>query len=433
MSADLLALKGIIAVCRKSPTEAAEETNTLSLADFKSLVVQLPAEHLIEMATSLDPEKLAVAMADLDPQKLTAILTGLPPVDYVRFVQFWEEDTKAELFEKLPEDLKREVAELLSYPPDSVGAIMDPRVAVVSLDDDAEKALMKIRARPTAVTSAFVVDSTRNVHGEVMVTDLALADPNMPVDQIMQRKIYSLTPMENKEEALELFQHGGAHTIAVIHVDGSLLGVLRQRTLAQTAASEAADDLLTLVGANPDERALSSVGFSASRRLPWLGINLLTAFLASAVVGLFESTIASVSALAVLLPVVAGQSGNTGAQAMAVAIRGLALREIRPRQWFRLIIKEAQVGFINGAALALVTGLSVWWWSKNQTMGLVIAGAMLMSMVLASVSGALVPLALSAVGKDPAQSSSIVLTTITDIVGFFSFLGLATLALSQLQ
>ncbi len=167
--------------------------------------------------------------------------------------------------------------------------------------------------------------------------------------------------------------------------------------------------------------------------MPWLGINLLTAFLASAVVGLFEGTIARVSALAVLLPIVAGQSGNTGAQAMAVAMRGLAVREILPRHWVRVMLKEIKVGIVNGVAVAIATGLSVWWWSGQAELGGVIAAAMVIAMGIASAAGALVPIGLFAIGRDPAQSSSIVLTTVTDVFGFLTFLGLATLFISNLD
>jgi magnesium transporter len=166
--------------------------------------------------------------------------------------------------------------------------------------------------------------------------------------------------------------------------------------------------------------------------LPWLEINLLTAFAAASVVGAFEGTIAKYTALAVLLPVVAGQSGNAGMQALAVTMRGLALREIRPRHWPRLIVKEAGVGIINGIAVALTTMLGVFFWSHSYGLVLVIGVAMVMSMVIAGLSGALVPVVLKALRQDPATSSSIVLTTFTDCGGFLSFLGLATLLSSLL-
>jgi magnesium transporter len=182
-----------------------------------------------------------------------------------------------------------------------------------------------------------------------------------------------------------------------------------------------------MVGASRDETALSRVGFAVKRRLPWLQINLGTAFLAASVVGLFQGTIERYSALAVLMPVVAGQGGNSGMQALAVTMRGVILREVSIKDWPKLIFKEARVGILNGLGVGAVTMASVYFWSHSPGLTLVIGIAMVMAMVIAGICGAMVPLALKAFGQDPAQSSSIVLTTFTDCGGFLSFLGLATL------
>ncbi len=187
-----------------------------------------------------------------------------------------------------------------------------------------------------------------------------------------------------------------------------------------------------MVGAGREERALSPPQFAVLKRLPWLEINLATAFLAASVVGLFESTIAKFTALAVLMPVVAGQAGNSGAQALAVTMRGLALREISTRHWFRVLFKEANVGVINGIAIALTTGVGTFVWSRSWGLALVISLSMVLSMVLAGIAGAVIPIALTRLGYDPAQSSTIVLTTVTDVSGFMSFLGIATLLSSLL-
>jgi magnesium transporter len=206
-----------------------------------------------------------------------------------------------------------------------------------------------------------------------------------------------------------------------------LFGVIRLEVLLRTLLDVTSRDLQIMVGACREERALSPVGFAVRKRLLWMEINLVTAFLAASVVGLFESTIAQFTALAVLLPVVAGQSGNAGAQALAVAMRGLALREIRARHWLRLMFKEMRVGAINGVVVALTTALGVFVWSGSWGLSLIIATSMVLSMAIACTAGALVPMILTRLGQDPAQSSSIILTTVTDVAGFFSFLGIATL------
>jgi magnesium transporter len=210
------------------------------------------------------------------------------------------------------------------------------------------------------------------------------------------------------------------------------VGVVRYQRLFETIENVATADLQKMVGVSADERALSSATFAVRKRLPWLHINLLTAFLAASVVGVFESIIAQFTALAVLLPVVAGQSGNAGSQALAVTIRGLALREIGIRDWLVLLSKEVRVGAIDGAALAVTCGLGVYLWSQSLGLSLVIAVAMILSMVAAGIAGALVPLVLTRIGQDPATASSIILTTVTDVSGFLSFLGTATLLASML-
>jgi magnesium transporter len=213
----------------------------------------------------------------------------------------------------------------------------------------------------------------------------------------------------------------------LIDVQGRLLGVIRHDALVTAAQEEASLDIPTMVGASKEERALSRVPFAVRKRLPWLQVNLGTAFLAASVVGIFEETIARFTALAVLLPVVAGQSGNTGAQALAVTMRGLALREVRVLQWMRVLWKEVNVGFLNGVVIALTTSAFVYVWSSSVGLSLVIGTSMVLSMAIAGLAGGGIPLLLTALGQDPAQSSSIILTTVTDVVGFFSFLGIATL------
>ena len=242
----------------------------------------------------------------------------------------------------------------------------------------------------------------------------------------------SVQAIATREEVVEELTQRRLTNLPVVDFAGTLLGVLRYDALVEAVQAEASADIQTMVGASKEERALSPVSFAVRKRLPWLQINLLTAFLAAAVVGLFEDIIARFTALAVLLPVVAGQSGNTGAQALAVTMRGLAMREIRTRQWPRVSLKEVNVASINGVAVALTTALGVYIWSWSLGLTLVIGASMVISMAAAGLAGAAIPIMLTALGQDPAQSSSIVLTTVTDVVGFFSFLGIATLLAGML-
>jgi magnesium transporter len=226
---------------------------------------------------------------------------------------------------------------------------------------------------------------------------------------------------------VELLEAHRILALPVVDFEGRLVGYIPNRSLMEAVEQEATADIQSMVGVSREERALSPVGFAVRKRLPWLEVNLLTAFLAASVVGLFEGTIARFTALAVLLPVVAGQSGNTGAQALAVTMRGLALREVRVRNWLGVASKEIRVAFINGIAVAVSTAAAVYLWSRSPGLTLVIGLSMILSMVAAGLSGAAIPMILTALRQDPAQSSSIILTTVTDVVGFFSFLGIATL------
>jgi magnesium transporter len=273
----------------------------------------------------------------------------------------------------------------------------------------------------------FIVDSERRLTGTVDIHDLMIAEPTDLLKEIARAPSAAVSPFDDREEVAERLRDFNADVLPVIDIHGRLIGAIRHEALLKTLEEAASVDIQMMVGAGREERALSEPQFAVRKRLPWLQINLATAFLAAAVVGIFESTIAQFTALAVLLPVVAGQSGNAGAQALAVTMRGLALREISTRHWFRVLFKEMRVGIINGLAIAATSGIGVFVWSRNFGLALVISIAMVLSMVTAGIAGALIPIALTRLGSDPAQSSTIVLTTVTDVAGFMSFLGIATL------
>jgi magnesium transporter len=287
--------------------------------------------------------------------------------------------------------------------------------------------------RRRGMREIFVVDDARVLVGRVEIQDLAIADPALDLREIVQPLLAVVKALDPREDVVAILGRQPITELPVVNIDGRFVGVIRHAALLAAIEQESSVDIQTMVGASREERALSSPLFAVRKRLPWLQINLLTAFLAAAVVGLFEGTIAKFTALAVLLPVVAGQSGNAGAQALAITMRGLVLREISLRHWPRVVAKEAGAGFINGLAVAATTAIGVYFWSGSIGLVNVIASAMVIAMVIAGVAGALVPIVLSRFGMDPATASSIVLTTVTDIAGFFSFLGIATLLSASLS
>jgi magnesium transporter len=206
-----------------------------------------------------------------------------------------------------------------------------------------------------------------------------------------------------------------------------MLGVVKAERLLHGVTREIGQDLQKMFGAGGDESAFSSLRYSLRKRLPWLSVNLGTAFLAAAVVALFEDTIARFTVLAVFLPVVAGQGGNAGAQSLAIVMRGLVMREIPRSRFLRLILKEGWLGLINGAVTGTLTAIVAWIWFGNPALGLIVALGMLVNLLAAGLAGAAIPISLKSLGLDPAQSSSIILTTVTDVVGFFAFLGFAVI------
>lgn len=303
---------------------------------------------------------------------------------------------------------------------------MDTRIITFNPTTTVDQVLEKLRKiGDRKVLGVPVTDSTGKLLGKVFIQNIAISSPDTTLEEILE-PCESIQVMSPAEEAVKLFEEGKIINLAVVDLDNNLLGIIRSETLIAATQKDASEDVLAMFGAGREERALSSPWFAVKKRLPWLQINLATAFLAASIVGVFEDTIAQVTVLAVFLPVVAGQSGNTGSQALAVTMRGLALREIQTDQWWKVARKEVAVGFINGIAVAFTTSLIAYFWASSFGIALVIGTSMILSMVIAGFSGAVVPIVLKAFGQDPAQSSSIVLTTVTDIMGFLSFLGLAT-------
>ncbi|MFZ2650545.1 MAG: magnesium transporter, partial [Burkholderiaceae bacterium] len=305
---------------------------------------------------------------------------------------------------------------------------MDPRVSPLRTGMTVAEAIERLRlVRRSGLRELFVIDAQGRLSGRVEVQDLALAARELPLSDITRSVVAFVNDLDPREDVVETLQKHPITALPVVNVGGRFIGVIRQAELMAAVEEETSLDIQTMVGASPDERALSTPAFAVRKRLPWLQINLLTAFLAAAVVGLFEGVISQFTALAVLLPVVAGQSGNAGAQALAVTMRGLVLREISLRHWRVVLGKEALVGLANGLAVAATTGVGVYVWSRSPALSAVIMSAMVIAMLAAGLAGALVPILLRRFGQDPATASSIILTTVTDVVGFFSFLGIATL------
>ncbi len=410
------------------PIDAARLVESMDADDAAATLADQDVGILLPVWRRILPGDGTRIMLELPQQTTLALLSEMLPNEALQFLNLMEEQDRERFLASLTPQISDEIGKLMRYPETSAGRLMNPMVQTFRGSMTALEALQKLRAAGIhRAQSLFIVDDENRMRSRVFIQDMAISEDDTPLAELERPVAEYVSAMASVDEVQELLEKDRNADLPVIDADGKLIGVISHAAMVQSIQEDATADIQTMVGASKDERALSAPLFAVRKRLPWLQINLLTAFMAAAVVGLFENTIAQFTALAVLLPVVAGQSGNAGAQALAVTMRGLALREISIRQWPRVTLKEVNVGLVNGLAVAVTCGLGVFLWSGSAGLVLVIAISMVLAMVAAGFAGAIVPIVLTRLGQDPAQSSSIVLTTVTDIAGFFSFLGIATL------
>ncbi|MBU3759391.1 MAG: magnesium transporter [Candidatus Omnitrophica bacterium] len=412
------------------PVAAAHSLESLAEEDALAVLKELPPDlssrifpHLELTAASaflqeLPAEQLPPILERLEPQQGAAILMHLTPQAREKFVQ------------NLPAKLKKSVQEYLAYPEDSAGRMMSTAMLSFHEDIQVQDAVHKIRLlaqKQYPASYAYVVDNTNRLVGVINMRDLMLASPQVPLSAVMRREVFSVNCFMDREQVADELGRRKFFAAPVVDPEGRLLGLVKAEKLIKGIQEEATEDLQKMFGAGGDERAFSSVGFSLKKRMPWLAINLVTAFGAGAVVACFEGIIAKITVLAVYLPIVAGQGGNAGAQSLAVVMRAIVMREIRPGENWKLLVKEGTVGLINGVLIGVLTAGAAWMWQGNPMLGAVVALAMTANLFAAGLAGAAIPMTMKRLGFDPAQSSNIVLTTVTDIVGFLSFLGFAVL------
>jgi len=415
------------------PMEAQQAVNQLSLEEIIELMQRQAVPEQINIWNRLMLDVATLVLQKIPQSSIKQILLRGDPVRVARVLMRLNLDERQDFLKLVDISRQRELTSLVQYPEESAGSLMDTRFLPLSIDMTVREVLHRIRKfKPRFSRQLYIVDNEGQLQSMVEIHRLALADATDTLDKLAQPVPGLVTATATREEVVEQLETHRVTDLAVVDISGRLIGIIHYDGLMEVVREESTVDLLTMVGASRDERALSPISFVIGKRLPWLSINLVTAFLAASVVGLFEETIAKFTALAVLLPVVAGQSGNTGAQALAVTMRGLALREIGTSQWIKVARKEVGASFINGIAIALLTALGVFVWSSSTGLALVIGSSMVIAMVAAAFAGVIVPIVLSSIGQDPAQSSSIILTTVTDVVGFFAFLGIATLLSSML-
>lgn len=413
------------------PGEVAAWLSELSPKEAVAAIVRIPINMIAAVWEKLPSHVARSLLTNLPMEQGRNILMRIDPSHAALALRNLEAELREHYLERIEPMLGKELRRLMNYPHDSAGALMDPAIITFKGDATAQQTLKQLRRyRGNVGRHVFIVDEQGLLEGFVDVQDLALAHGKLSLTSLARPAKIVVDVIAPREEIADILETHKISELPVVDSQGRLVGIIRYDALISAVQNETSADIQTMVGVSKDERALSPIPFAVRKRLPWLQINLATAFLASAVVGLFEGTIAHITALAVLSPIVAGQAGNTGAQALAVTMRGLALREISAHHWLRMIYKEMSAGFINGVVIALTTAFFVYIWSHSFSLAAVIASAMVLSMVAAGFAGAIIPLILTMLDQDPAQASTIILTTITDCTGFGTFLGIATLAAS---
>ena len=386
------------------------------------------------------------ALSELGPEKGASLLALRSAEDIARLVQEIPSDDAAALIGQLPDELSSVVldlirpkpgggvSELLEYEDKTAGRLMNPNVFALPEDLTAGEAITALQTSRDVemVFYLYVVDERRHLVGVVSLRRLLLVPPETPLKRIMTTEVYSARVDTDQEEVARQVASYNLLAIPVVDAENKLVGVITVDDVIDVIKDEATEDVYRLAGVSAEDGVLTPPRESLRRRLPWLGVNLATAFLAATVVGMFEYTISQVVVLAAFMPVVAGMGGNAATQTLAVVVRGLAIGELTWSNARAALQKEALVGLGNGVVLGAVAMLGAWLLEGNLVIGAVLALAMIINMFIAATAGTLIPLGLRALKVDPALASSVFITTLTDVFGFLSFLGLATLFLPYL-
>jgi len=416
------------------PADLADQLQRLPAEEAGALLRQLPKETAAAVLAEAEKEKLPDLLAVFSSTQLAELFQQLPSGDAVDLLPHLPAARRREALAAVPPDRAGEVKSLMRYPEDSAGGIMDSRFIALRDNMTVEQVRELLRARAQKeriedVAYLYVTDAQGRLVGIVSLRDLVFRRADRRIGEIMNRDVKLVRATDDQEAVARQFEHYHYLGLPVLDAGDRLVGVVKASDALAIARREATEDMQLMVGLSGEERALTPWRKAIGRRLPWLLINLLTAFAAAAVIGFFESTIAKWTALAVFLPIIAGQGGNAGMQTLTIIIRDLALGEISPGDGRKALAKELMLGLINGLAVGLIVGLVGYLWKGSLALGLVALAAMVLNQLAAAAAGVVIPFGLKAIRVDPALASSIFVTTVTDVAGFFFFLGLAVLAM----
>ncbi|HEY8667170.1 MAG TPA: magnesium transporter, partial [Tepidisphaeraceae bacterium] len=391
----------------------------------------LDPETAGRILAQMEPSLAASVITDMEAPEASMVLSAMDPDDRVDVLEHVSGPLHEQLVHEMEPDEAREVRRLEQYPPDTAGGIMTTQVTSLPEDLTVEQAIIELRRFSEEMEQMFyvyVVDRRGHLIGVLSMRDLILARPSKTLNQIMRPNVTSVPATMDQEEVARIMRKYGYLAMPVVDNRNRLLGIITVDDMVDVISEEATEDVQRMFGAGPEERLGSPWQYSFRKRIGWLEVNLATAFLAGAVVGLFEGTITRFAILAIYMPIVAGMGGNASAQAMSVAIRGLAIGKVDRRALWQVIYRELVVGILSGLVIGLTTAAVALLWHHNGMFGVIVGLALVINHTLACFSGAGIPFVMKYFGFDPAQSATIFATTVTDVAGFFSLLGLAQLA-----
>lgn len=419
--------------------------NSMHPAEIASLIESLPAAKREIVWEFVDPEFEGDVLIELNEEVRAELIGGMDAEELIAATEDMEVDDLADLIDDLPETLvdrvlrsmdtqdRERLNAVLAFEEDSAGGLMNLDAVTVRPDVTLEVVLRYLRMRgelPDRTDRLFVVNRHDQYLGGIDITRLLTEDPEKTVGELMDSAVEGIAPDTSAQIVAQLFADHDLVSAAVVTSDGKLLGRITIDDVVDVIRDEAEHSVMSMAGLGEEEDMFASVIPSARRRAVWLSVNLATAFLAANVVGLFEATIEKVVALAVLMPIVASMGGVAGSQTLVLIIRGLALGQVEQSNARWLLIREVAVGLLNGAVLATVVGIAAGIWFEQWKIGVIIFAALMINLFAAALAGVGVPLTLKRFGIDPALAGGVVLTTVTDTVGFASLLGLGTFFLT---
>lgn len=412
------------------PAEASLELLSLSKEEAAKKIHDLDLDFAAETLEALDPWQSSGIFLELSQATRAKLIERMHPDDSVDLLQEIPEEEREKVLDLVDGLTRRRLANLLEYPEDSAGGMMSPEVLSLPETMSVGKATEELRREEKQleeINYVYVTDEEDRLTGVLPLRDIAFRDPDLQLREVMNEEVKSVRPEFDREKVARLFDRYDYMALPVVDAAGCLLGIITVDDVIDVLRQENTEDMLEMVGISEarEESIWTPWNISMKHRLPWLVINLGTALLAAIVVSLFKGTIARFAVLAVFMPVIAGQGGNSGSQTVALLVRGIALGEIDWEQGTRALAKESVLGLLHGVSIGFVVGLIAYFWNGSLEIALIVGASMVLSMVVAGIAGVAIPLGLKKVGLDPALSANIWMTTVTDVAGFFFLLGLA--------